>query len=193
MEAFQAEIVRSLSLDRDVTLETVLFLHKQLFFLKTQLNGVEKEFFSDLCAFLSKHFTVWVGQQKVPWEEYIDGAALPAGIKVPYPENLLEASMKLDFLYDPRREHDALNGLLSAADALATRSEVLRDQATNTSGDETLLELRSNESACGTVITIAKMLATQATAYEHFANKLCVRDLSMADRDVLFCRVSIHP
>ena len=193
---FAKHALGSLVKERDVVLDVVLKLHHQLQALEDQLTGSEGgvAFQDDLCVFLDKYFALRLGSAKLEWKHYyktLSATPLPPLFSPPYAENLLDASVRLDFVYDTRREHVALSSLLACADALHARAEMLRELSLQQpSGlDDIQRDVRTNEGACLLLADVALWFAEAASHYEAFATRICSRDLSIPERDACFAKV----
>jgi hypothetical protein len=191
MEGFRSEVLKSLTLEPDVTLTNIILIQNNLKALKNVLQSSSEEFFDDLLEFFSKNLTLREGDKMVHWKDYIHMPPLPSNLVPQYPENLLDSSKKLDFVYDPRREHATLSLLSIAADGLFKHAEFLRDLVESTSVEEKHQNLRGNEAASSLILEISKSCAAVANCYESFIAKICSPDLSIPDRDLLFYRVRI--
>eukprot|EP00047_Mylnosiga_fluctuans_P021280 m.102735 g.102735 ORF g.102735 m.102735 type:complete len:1752 (-) comp8834_c0_seq1:426-5681(-) len=189
MDSFRSHVLDGLTREQDTVTETALLLHRHLGLVKLQLPEAASDFLEDLCLFLDKYFTLRTAATKLPWSEYIVGPVYPPGLVLQQPENLLNNTLRLDFVYDPRKEHAALAHLVAAADALHGRAELLRDIAQSGSQEDSLRDLSSNESALKALMAIARAIAALATAYDVFAARTCAPGMSIPERDSLFVRM----
>ncbi len=199
MDAFRTRVLGTLVQENDVVFDTVVALHRGLCALHTNLAHIDATavFVSDLCRYLDTCLPLTVGTPShgLLWLDYVDGglAMPPDHFVVPHPETLLDPSLKLDFLYDPRREHISLSRLISASDALYTRAEVLRELAVWGGGglgeQDEYRDLRANESACMAIEHMARAMVAAASTYEAFLNRICAEGLSIAERDDLLAKV----